>query len=218
MRLENNFVQVENNPIVINKVNSIAATFGWTVQSIQVTDSAVAYSTGAVTWATEFGAFTNNNVSVERTTYASITYQRNMDDPRYSKWAVLENEYNALEARSFLTNEEQKEIDAIMNKIVMEGKLLFGFGKFLFLAIAIALTIYGIKIGQEDSEMSMLCFVGCFLFVGLFYLVHRFIKVTKDNVQPNALEKNERYLQIRKNENSRKNAEKAAVLARARTI
>lgn len=110
MRLENNFVQVENNPVVINKVNSVAAAFGWTVLSIQVTDTSVAYQSGAFGWTTEFGTFVNSTFTIKRTTYASITYQRDMDDPKYSQWVELESEYNAIEAKNFFT---QQDADAI---------------------------------------------------------------------------------------------------------
>ena len=108
MRLENNFVQVENNPAVINNVNSVAAAFGWTVQSIQVTDSAVAYESGATGWTTEFGTFVTKTISIKRNTYASITYQRDMGDPAYQEWVALENEYNEIEKRSYLTDEERE--------------------------------------------------------------------------------------------------------------
>lgn len=155
MRLENNFVQVENNPVVINKVNSVAAAFGWTVQSIQVTDTSVAYQSGAVGWTTEFGTFVNSFVNIKRTTYASITYQRDRDDSKYSQWVALEREYNAIEEKSYYTEQERQEIVAHFKKQSMMWAIFAGLA---FIAATALMSLLS-KVDGSQAAIQTVCAV-----------------------------------------------------------
>lgn len=217
MRLENNFVQVENNPAVINKVNAVAAAFGWTVQSIQVTDTSVAYQSGAVGWTTEFGTFVNSTVTIKRTTYASITYQRDSDDPKYLQWVELEREYNAIEEKNFFT---QQDADAIRKHF--NGETL----KYAVYAI-IATVLGGIIAGLvADPHNPFFMIVACIIvmvpgiYLGLqayaMYMMSKDIRAAGARILKEA--KGGNAYEAVKAANDRKQAEKQEVLNRAAAL
>lgn len=110
MRLETKFVQVPNNPKTINAINNLAAVWGWTVQSIQVTDSKVSYEGDSYGWVSSYGAHVTREIITEHTNYASITYQRDMDSPKYAELSRLEAEYNECDKKDFLTAEEESKM------------------------------------------------------------------------------------------------------------
>ena len=223
MRLENNFVQVENNPVVINKVNSVAAAFGWTVQSIQVTDSAVAYSSGSVTWATEFGAFTNNNVSIQRTSYASISYQRDMDDPKYREWVKLENEYNSMLSRSFLTDTEQRQYEQMRKeaekKIRKSYQAAMMFGQCVFYGMAL-LSVIMILCVPETTPIMGICAI---VFICLGYFVYnrgmkKTLRVDIEKLIDSSLSKRSDYVQLMQTNALRREQSRTQLLNRARDL
>ena len=213
MRLENNFVQVENNPVVINKVNSVAAAFGWTVLSIQVTDTSVAYQNGAVGWTTEFGTFVNSTVTIKRTTYASITYQRDMDDPKYSQWVELESEYNAIEEKNFFTQQDE---DAIRKHFT--GEMLKYAVIFLIASVLCNFILYQV----DDPLMIVACIivmVSAVICLGLkayMCMMTKDIRVAGARILKEA--KGGDAYEAVKAANDRKQAEKQEVLDRAAAL
>lgn len=190
MKLENNFVQVKNDPSVINEVNSVAAAFGWTVQSIQITDSSVAYESGAVGWTTEFGTFVNKTISIKRNTYASITYQRDMEDRAYQEWVALENEYNEIEKRSYLSEEDKEIVRSIEENVKEKYRKIF--------IVVVALSVVTLNIFS-----GILC---VWAYVKREALVIR--KVMKSS----------QYIEIKSRANQKKETAKQAVLDRARSL
>lgn len=111
MRLETKFVQVPNDPSYINAINNLAAVWGWTVQSIQVTDSKVSYEGDSYGWVSDYGAHVSTEIITEHTNYASITYQRNIDDPKHAKLSEFETAYNECDDKWFLSASEQARYD-----------------------------------------------------------------------------------------------------------
>lgn len=221
MRLENNFIQVENNPVVINKVNSVAAAFGWTVQSIQVTDSAVAYSSGSVTWATEFGAFTTNNVSVNRTTYASISYQRDMDDPKYKDWLSLENEYNEMSVKSYLSSEEEKQLNQIRNNMLDKYTKFYGTSFTVWQCLIIILGLFVFLIGFPIGNPMPCLIAGVIMAVGgyaLFGFVKRKVLSEAGQYVENKLLKDDVYISLVQTEAARRDKARKVILDRARML
>ena len=215
MRLENNFVQVENNPAVINKVNGVAAVFGWTVQSIQITDTAVAYESGSVGWTTEFGTIVNSTITVNRTTYASITYQRDMDDPKYKEWVAFENEYNALERKSFFTTEEISQLSEIKTAVGRKWSAGIVIPGIMFTAMMAMPAIITIATGQKwDGICTAFAAAAALLLVGIVLC----LKFLKDEAVTNMLPKDKKYTVLCANERMRKDMAKQEVLNRARMI
>ncbi len=117
MRLETKFVQVPNDPQHINAINNLAAVWGWTVQNVQITDSKIAYEGDSHGWMTDYGYFGSTEIITEHTNYASITYQRDMDDPKYPQLTALEAAYNDCEGKQYLTDEEQKRLADAEQKV-----------------------------------------------------------------------------------------------------
>ncbi len=218
---------MENNPVVINKVNSIAATFGWTVQSIQVTDSAVAYSTGAVTWATEFGVFTNNNVSVERTTYASITYQRDREDPLYSQWLVLENEYNDMLGRSFLDDKDHRRLEKIRQEATAKSekipKTIKKVVALCFLGMAaISLITFVIGFGQklvaDSGFFALIFFISGILELYWSNLITESDKKMNKSLANRSIKKNNEYSRLMELDAARREQARTEILDLARML
>lgn len=199
MKLETNFVQVQNNPAVVNKVNTLAAAWGWTVQSVQVTDTAVAYESGAIGWTTEFGTFVQKSISVNRTTYASITYQRDKDDPKYSQWVALENEYNEAERNSFITPEESQKLAEIEQAIKKADKL-----RLLVAFILVGVFIYVV------ISFPFLYYI--MFLAGIVLLITQNWRIKKK------IEKDAEYCRIHAAAAKRKDEAKAKILARAEAL
>ena len=122
MRLETKFVQVPNDPSTINAINNLAAVWGWTVQSIQVTDSKVSYEGDSYGWVTDYGTHIRKEIITEHTNYASITYQRDMDDPKCMKLSKLEAAYNECDNQRFLTDKEETSFNEACDAAHKEGK------------------------------------------------------------------------------------------------
>lgn len=128
MRLETKFVQVPNDPEHINAINNLAAVWGWTVQNIQVTDSKITYEGDSHGWVTDYGYYGTTERITEHTNYASITYQRDMDNPKYEQLTALEDAYNSCTGKQYLTQEEQQRlsnaklaVDAKRSKLIIYG-------------------------------------------------------------------------------------------------
>lgn len=155
MRLETKFVQVPNNPATINAINNFAAVWGWTVQSIQVTDSKITYEGDSYGWVSDYGAHVTTQVITEHTNYASITYQRDIEDAKYEKLKFLEEKYNQCDSISCLTDEEETEEQQIMEEFNKKHSTF----KKLFIA-AIITTIWGLSVLTMFIKAPILFVVG----------------------------------------------------------
>lgn len=226
MRLENNFVQVENNPMVINKVNSVAAAFGWTVQSIQVTDSAVAYESGAVGWTTEYSTFVQTKVKVDRRTYASITYQRDRDDSRYAQWLSLEREYNATAIKCYLNDSDatrfrQLERDAELAAKKSSSCAGWGCGGSIVL-LGVFFFVSALFFGISGSEWSGVAIVSLILIVGGLLGTNSAMKNVDEKVYREGahtrLANNQEYVALKEKDTALRNVERQGILERASLI
>lgn len=151
MRLETKFVQVKNDPNVINAINNLAAIWGWTVQNVQVTDNKVTYEGNSTGWVNEYGAHITTEVITEHTNYASITYQRDMDHPNYARLRALEEDYNTSDNRDFLSKEEKAEmsqIEAQIAPVYKKNKWI----KIISIIVAIYAVTFGSFLNSEASS------------------------------------------------------------------
>lgn len=172
MRMQTEMIQVKNDPKVINEINSNAAIWGWSVLNIQITDQKIVRE-GDSKGGLQQGFFGDKyvittEVVTEHVNYASITYQRDLDDPRTAKLAELEKAYYSCEKADYLSSEEakvKKEAQDVLDKqdrIKLFAKLgfcaaivsfillfivstdLFDYLFILFLALGIFLGIYAV--------------------------------------------------------------------------
>lgn len=170
MRLETRFVQVPNDPQTINAINNLAAVWGWTVQSIQVTDSKISYEGDSTGWISDYGAYVQMQIITEHTNYASITYQRDMDDPKYEKLSFLEEKYNKCDDISFLTDDEETQKKKIEEEIDKKHSLF----KTLFI-VALVVTIWGLfSLTMVMHRIEPLA-VGIAACVGLWVMKGRYV-------------------------------------------
>lgn len=146
-------------------------------------------------------------ISIKRTTYASITYQRDMEDPKYKDWVALEREYNELEAKSFFTPEEQRELDELKEKIGKKWVSTIVGPSLLFTATFVALSI--------NSEPNPAYMIPIIFFVAIAVVGGVFLK--EKGVQ-NKLPQDKRYKALCAKERARRDAEKQKVLDRARAL
>ena len=102
---ETKIIQTQNDPGVINNLNSEMSSFGWNVLSVQVTHN---QNTKTYTKGLDMLLGTGIN-TVETTTieYASITYQRDRRMQNYAQIASLEQQY------LLLRNELATKVDQI---------------------------------------------------------------------------------------------------------
>lgn len=153
MRLETKFVQVKNDPNVINAINNLAAIWGWTVQNVQVTDNKVTYEGNSSGWVNEYGAHITTEVITEHTNYASITYQRDMDHPNYARLRALEEDYNTSDNRDFLSEEEKAvmaQIKAQIAPVHKKNKWI----KIISIIVAVYAGTFGLFLNSEASSGS----------------------------------------------------------------
>ncbi len=170
MRMQTEMIQVKNDPKIINEVNSNAAIWGWSVLNIQITDQKIVRE-GDSKGGLQQGFFNDKyvvttEVITEHVNYASITYQRDLDDPRTAKLAELEKAYYSCENADYLSREEanaKKEAQDVLDKkdrIKLFAKIsfcaaivsfillffvdLFDYLFILFLSLGISLGIYAI--------------------------------------------------------------------------
>ena len=235
MRLKNNFVQVENNPAVIDKVNAVAAAFGWTVKNVQITYSEYTGSTGTASWTMEFRPALAPAVPGETVKYADITYQRDMDDPRYPEWVRLEREYNeSLQNNRRLSAQEYRDMEQMEMAAFEKGNANAAFStvaKCISLASPLIILIFLILMAYDGNlGVGLICvavMVAMVLsFLLLFYLFTRMNPKAVSGYPPMAiekerqkeLEKNAAYQALLQKERSLAQKERDAILACARAL
>ena len=158
MRLETRFVQVPNQPKYINSLNELARVFGWTVHIIQVIDRKHSFVSGSHGISTDYGVFMFSNVVTEEANYASITYQRDLDMPEYSKLKALEDQYNECDAFSYLSNEENNEFLTIQKEFDGLRKASRVLSVF-FLILALILLFFAVK--MQTLLPFFVCIAAC---------------------------------------------------------
>lgn len=160
MRLETKFVQVPNDPDTINAINNLAAIWGWTVQSIQVTDSKISYEGDSYGWVSDYGAYVQREIITEHTNYASITYQRDIDDGKYSQLTELEKAYNDCTGKQYLSEDEQ-------NRLI-DAQLAVDKRRSKYIMYAVVAVIVSIVISMMTSVVPFfygLMVMGYFMFI-----------------------------------------------------
>ena len=87
--IETKVIQVANDPDVINKVNEVWGSFGWSVMNVQIT-----HSQNTKTYSKGLDWYTGNH-TVETTTidYATITYQRDKEMKNYAAFSDMERRF-----------------------------------------------------------------------------------------------------------------------------
>ncbi len=88
---ETKVIQVKNDPELINRINDANAKFLWSVLSTQITNSQ------NTKISQDWKQYGTDEYTVTETTidYATITYQRDKDDPRYDEISRLEEAYHS---------------------------------------------------------------------------------------------------------------------------
>jgi len=96
MRIDTKVIQVSNVPSLIQTRNEMEAVWGWSVLSIQITDQKTVKEGDSYQRESFFGdkLITETEVITEHVNYATITYQRDLDDPISKQLADLEAEYH----------------------------------------------------------------------------------------------------------------------------
>ena len=93
MRMEYKFERISNDPDEINRVLETDSAWGWQVVNLQVIDTTSVYQGSTYGVVTQYGSYDVTEMVHDRTTYANITYTRDVDEPRYQRWCELEDEY-----------------------------------------------------------------------------------------------------------------------------
>lgn len=167
MRTETKVIQVRNNPQVINEVNNEAALWGWSVLNIQITEQKIVKEGDShgreSTWGDKY--IITTEVVTEHINYATITYQRDLDDPTTKKLADLERDYNHRanadtawflgENDTFVYNECQN-IIAKKDRDMLIAKILGG-------AAVVCLLLSG---NGLFNFLMYVCAIGAIFFVG----------------------------------------------------
>ena len=203
MRLETKFVQVPNDPQTINAINNLAAVWGWTVQSIQVTDSKITYEGDSHGWVSDYGAYIQTEIITEHTNYASITYQRDLDAPSYKELKALEDKYNQCDSTSYLNDEEDAEMQSIINAFDRKHSLF----KILLIA-AVFLTVWVLSVKSMQIGSIYPIGIGILACIVLWNRSSHF-----DNYNNNA-----RYRQLMSINDERRDHIKAQILNQAKSI
>lgn len=122
MHIETKVIQLANDTTAIQQRNESEALWGWSVLSVQITDQKV-IKEGDSHGHESYGGdkyIVTTEVVTEHTNYATITYQRDLDDARTAKLVELEKQYNACNYSDFLDDEDSKtkeECSAILVKM-----------------------------------------------------------------------------------------------------
>ena len=165
MRLETKFVQVPNDPSTINAINNLAAVWGWTVQSIQVTDSKVSYEGDSYGWVTDYGVYVRKEIVTEHTNYASITYQRDMDIKNYTQLCAYEESYNDCDRTTYLASDELAQMQDAESKMNAYNKRIK-----LSVIIGISCLVIGVfGISWLAAIGNLLLCYGCFIWGMKFF-------------------------------------------------
>ncbi len=142
MRLETEVIQVPNEPSEINALNEIEAAWGWSVQSVQVTEFKDSHYGGTTGTIDSTGYHGTTTIITEHTNYATITYQRDQDMPHYIQICALENEYRECEKKNFLNASEQQKEDEC-NRLSDAKYRDMLFGKIGIGVFVLAIIYYG---------------------------------------------------------------------------
>ena len=138
MRQETKVIQLANDPKAIERRNEFEAIWGWAVLGLQITDQKIVREGDSYghqsSWSDEY--IITTEVITEHTNYATITYQRDLDDPRIQELADLEKQYQDCCSSDFLTADEaatkaqclgildKKDRDKLFAKICLGGTIV----------------------------------------------------------------------------------------------
>ncbi len=167
MRTETKVIQVKNDPKVINDVNSEAAIWGWSVLNLQVTDQKIVKegdSHGHESfWGDKY--VTTTEVITEHINYATITYRRDLDDPKTKKLADLESDYNHRE-NAELTWFLGEDDNFVYNECqeILKGKSRDKLFAKIFLGAAVVCLIFSGNI--LFNILMYVCALGAIFFFG----------------------------------------------------
>ncbi len=181
MRTETKVIQVQNDPKTINEANTEAAIWGWSVLNIQITEQKIVKEGDShgreSVWGDKY--VTTTEVITEHINYATITYQRDLDDPTTKKLADLERDYNhreTIEETWFLGENDNfvyKEcMDTLSKK--KQDKL---WGKILLGATVVCLVLSGNII---FNILMYLCAIGTIIFFGKAVFSSKYRKAKKN--------------------------------------
>ncbi len=183
MRTETKVIQVQNDPKVINDMNTEAAIWGWSVLNVQITEQKIVKEGDShgreSTWGDKY--ITTTEVITEHINYATITYQRDLDDPTTKKLADLERDYNHRENAEltwFLGDNDNtvyKECQEILKKKARD-KL---FGK-IFLGATVVCLIFSRN--PLINVLMYVCAIGALFFFGKALFTSEYRKA-KENVE-----------------------------------
>ena len=166
MRNETTVVQVKNDPKVINEMNQEAAIWGWSVQSVQITEQKVVKEGDSHQRENIWGdkVITETEVITEHINYATITYQRDLDDPRTQRLAELEKAYNAADKADLWNDTERNEVEE-MRKILDQRDRDNSIGKLLLIATGVCFVLG--MFGMDILEIPMfICLAASLFFYG----------------------------------------------------
>ncbi len=138
MRQETKVIQLANDTKAIERRNEFEATWGWAVLGLQITDQKIVREGDSYghqsAWSDEY--IITTEVITEHTNYATITYQRDLDDARTAELVDLEKQYYACESSDFLAADEvktkeqclsilkTKERDKLFSKVCLGGTIV----------------------------------------------------------------------------------------------
>ena len=94
MHNETTVRQVPNNPKTIDRTNNFMDTWGWNVLNVQITDRKTIHEGNSKGRIDDSGIHVETEVYTEHANYATITYQRDLDDSTIKELARLERKYN----------------------------------------------------------------------------------------------------------------------------
>ena len=177
MRMQTEMIQVKNDPKIINEVNSNAAIWGWSVLNIQITDQKIVRE-GDSKGGLQQGFFNDKyvvttEVITEHVNYASITYQRDLDDPRTAKLAELEKAYYSCEKADYLSREEanaKKEAQDVLNR---KDRIKL-FAKISFCAAIVNFIILFFIDSIDLVDILLIPFI-LFLLLGVFLRIYAIV-------------------------------------------
>ena len=135
MRMEYKYERISNDPDEINRVLETDSAWGWQVVNLQVIDSKSVYQGNTYGVVSQYGAYTVTEMVHDRTTYANITYSRDVEEPRYQRWCELEEEYESIKKMV------EHKIKGIYERCEAEGKRKAVKQTFLFLGLIFVLFL-----------------------------------------------------------------------------
>lgn len=189
MRIETDVIQVKNDPRIINEVNLDAAIWGWSVLNIQITDQKTVREGDSHGRLSAFGDkyVVTTEVITEHTSYATITYQRDLDDPKIQKLAELQLAYEHADTAMLLNDNAQYEMEDL-GKILDKQDRDKAIGKYALIGtvISFVLALFGLEI----MEIAMWgCLIATVIFYGkaIFTSEYKVARSNYDNHMKNLL-------------------------------